>query len=142
MAMTENDKIAKYGPVVQLVASHSRPGEEPHQIRLKDGIHSCDCKGFIFSKAVPKICKHIECYLKQANVKQKVVELTELQIVEKCLKTAGCYDPIKASCDGLGPESFRHKLARLAQAFLPYLGGNGPLEEITSSDIRTIYLDD
>ena len=75
---------------------------------------------------------------------QKVVALTEIQITEKCLRTAGCYDPIKASCGG-SHEAFQHKLARLAQAFLPYLGGNGPIEESSSGsaveEIRTIYLD-
>jgi hypothetical protein len=143
MAMTENDKIAKYGVVVCHVASNTDRTAEPYKIRLKDGIHHCNCKGWIFSKEVPKSCKHIKAYLKENGKTQKVVELTELQITEKCLKTAGCYDPIKESCPT--SEAFQHKLARLAQALLPYFGGNRPEEEMTNGhpeDIRTIYLDD
>lgn len=139
--MTENDKIAKYGVVVQLVMSHSKPDEGAHAIRMKDGVYACDCKGWVFSKSVPKTCKHIDFYLKQAKVSQKVVELTEIQITEKCLKTAGCYDAVKNDCPTL--EAFQHKLARLAQALLPYFGGNGPaLAMDTTNDIRTIWLDD
>ena len=144
MAMTENDKIVKYGVVVCHVQSRTDPGEEPYKIRLKDGIHHCNCKGWIFSKEVPKSCKHIKAYLAENGKQQKVVALTEIQITEKCLRTAGCYDPIKASCGG-SHEAFQHKLARLAQAFLPYLGGNGPIEESSSGsaveEIRTIYRD-
>jgi hypothetical protein len=142
MAMTENDKIVKYGVVVCHVASHTSPGEEPYKIRLKDGIHHCNCKGFVFSKEVPKSCKHIKRYLQEAGKTQKVVELTELQITEKCLRTAGCYEPIERSCESR--QAFQHKLARLAQALLPYFGGNGPVEErsTNSGDIRTIFLED
>lgn len=139
MAMTENDKITKYGPVVCHVQSRTEPGEEPYKIRLKDGIHHCNCKGWIFSKEVPKSCKHIKAYLAEKGKTQKVVEQTELQITEKCLRTAGCYEPIKDSCPTT--EAFNHKLARLAQALLPYFGGNGPVEETRSDDIRTIFLD-
>jgi hypothetical protein len=141
MAMTENDKIAKYGPVVCHVASHTTPGDEPYKIRLKDGIHHCNCKGWIFSKEVPKSCKHIKAYLAANGKTQKVVQLTEIQIAEKCLRSAGCYDPIKNSC--ASTEAFQHKLARLAQELLPYFGGNGPVDNLAAAndDIRVIYLD-
>ncbi|MFA5767308.1 MAG: hypothetical protein WC919_05270 [Candidatus Paceibacterota bacterium] len=143
MAMTENDKIAKYGVVVCHVQSRTDPGEEPYKIRLKDGIHHCNCKGWIFSKEVPKSCKHIKAYLAEKGKTQKVAEVTEQEIVEKCLRTAGCYDPIKDSC--ADSRALHHKLARLAQALLPYFGGNGPVEATSSrpmvEEIRTIYLD-
>ncbi|MFA5379340.1 MAG: hypothetical protein WC455_26525 [Dehalococcoidia bacterium] len=142
MAMTENDKIVKYGVVVCHVASNTDRTAIPYKIRLKDGIHHCDCKGYIFSKEVPKSCKHIKAYLKENGKTQQVAELTELQITEKCLHSAGCYDPIRSSCES--QEAFKHKLARLAQALLPYFGGNGPATEspIFNPDIvRTIYLD-
>ncbi|MFA5766469.1 MAG: hypothetical protein WC919_00910 [Candidatus Paceibacterota bacterium] len=141
MAMTENDKIQKYGPVVFRFASRSS-GEE-YLIRLKEGIHHCNCKGFIFSKEVPKSCKHIKAYFVENGKTQKVAELTDVQIVEKCLRTAGCYDPIKASCES--SQAFQHKLLRLAQAFTPYFGGTGPALDTTALPevgvIRTIYLD-
>jgi hypothetical protein len=142
MAMTENDKIAKYGVVVCHVQSRTTPGEEPYKIRLKDGIHHCNCKGYVFSKEVPKSCKHIKAYLAENGKTQKTVELTEVQITEKCLRTAGCYDPIRMSC--VSNEAMQHKLARLAQALLPYFGGNGPEEDLPMAKpgiIRTIYLD-
>jgi hypothetical protein len=140
MAMTENDKIAKYGVVVCHVQSRTDPGEEPYKIRLKDGIHHCNCKGWIFSKEVPKSCKHIKAYLAEKGKTQQVAELTEIQITEKCLRTAGCYEPIRNSC--ADSKAFQHKLTRLAQALLPYLGGGGPVEEVGGDEIvRTIYLD-
>jgi len=142
MAMTENDKIQKYGVVVCHVQSRTDPGEEPYKIRLNDGIHHCNCKGWIFSKEVPKSCKHIKAYLAENGKTQKTIELTEVQIIEKCLRTSGCYDPIKASC--VSGEAMQHKLARLAQALLPYFGGNGPEEDLPVAKpgiIRTIYLD-
>lgn len=144
--MTENDKIARYGVIVCHVGSHTKPEKTPYEIRLKDGIHTCNCTGFVMSKEVPKSCKHIKEFLRQGGVKQKAVELTELQITEKCLRTAGCYDPIKESIRtplaGMSLEAtFQHKIARLAQALLPYFGGNGPIEENRSDDIRTIFLD-
>jgi hypothetical protein len=149
MAMTENDKIAKYGVVVCHVASHTERDAEPYKIRLKDGIHHCNCKGWVFSKDVPKTCKHIKAYLADKGKTQKVAELSDVQIVEKCLRTAGCYEPIKDSCRvplaGMSLEAtFQHKLARLVQALMPYFGGNGPIEDTASTAepvIRTIYLD-
>ena len=138
--MTENDKIARYGAIVQLVGSHTKPDKVPYEVRLKEGVHSCNCTAFVMSKEVPKSCKHIKAYLVEKGKTQKVVELTEIQVTEKCLRTAGCYDTIKDSC--ISPQAFQHKLARLAQALLPYFGGNGPVEEAAASnDIRTIYLD-
>jgi hypothetical protein len=146
--MTENDKIARYGAIVQLVGSRTKPDKTPYEVRLKDGIHSCNCTGFVMSKEVPKSCKHIKGYLVEKGKTQKVAELTEVQIVEKCLRTAGCYDPIKDSVrvalTGMTLEAtFKHKLERLAQALLPYFGGNGPVENTFSSEpvVRTIYLD-
>ena len=145
--MTENDKIQKYGVVVCHVASHTDPGEEPYKIRLKEGIHHCNCKGWIFSKEVPKCCKHIKAYLREKGTTQKVVELSEIQITEKCLRTAGCYDSIKDSCQPspgqTAQQALQHKLARLAQALLPYFGGNSPVEVTAAmpDTIRTIYLD-
>ena len=141
--MTENDKIARYGVVVCHVASHTHRDKEPYQIRFKEGIHTCNCTGFVMSKEVPKSCKHIKAFLQQGGMTQKTVELTEIQITEKCLRTAGCYDPIRVSCDG--SMAFQHKLARLAQALLPYFGGNGPASSLPDSTapeiVRTIYLD-
>jgi len=144
MAMTENDKIAKYGVVVCHVQSRTDPGEEPYKIRLKDGIHHCNCKGWIFSKEVPKSCKHIRAYLAENGKTQKVAELSDVEIVEKCLRTAGCYNPLKDSCRG-DSTVLQHKLKRLAQALTPYFGGNGPVLDTaaipTEGVVRTIYLD-
>jgi hypothetical protein len=143
MAMTENDKIAKYGVVVCHVQSRTDPGEEPYKIRLKDGIHHCNCKGWIFSKEVPKSCKHIKAYLAENGKTQKVAELTDVQIVEKCLRTAGCYEPIKVACES--SQALQHKLLRLAQALTPYFGSTGPALDTAALPaegvIRTIYLD-
>ena len=140
--MTENDKIARYGAIVQLVGSRTKPDQKPYEVRIKDGIHSCNCTGFVMSKEVPKSCKHIKAYLAEKGKTQKVAEVTEQQIVEKCLRTAGCYDPIKDSC--IDSRALQHKLARLAQALLPYFSGNSPVETSTTAfddEIRTIYLD-
>lgn len=142
MAMTENDKIKKYGPIVCHV--RSRTTDDEYQIRRKDGIHHCNCKGFVFSKEVPKCCKHIKAFLADNAITQQVAKLDELQITEKCLRTAGCYDPIKMSC--ADSAAFQHKLKRLAQALMPYFGGNGPVDETTvkpviEEEIRTIWFD-
>lgn len=137
MAMSENDKIKKYGPVVCHVKS--RESGDEYQIRLKDGVHHCNCRGFIFSKEVPKSCKHIKAFLEQNGTRQKAAELTEVQITERCLRTAGMYDTLKENCkDAFG---FQHQLSRLAQALTPYFGGSGPVESAASDDIRVIFFD-
>jgi hypothetical protein len=142
--MTENDKIARYGAIVQLVGSRSKPDQKPYEVRFKDGVHSCNCTGFVMSKEVPKSCKHIKAYLVEKGKTQKAVELTEIQITEKCLRTAGCYDPLKESCISL--QAFQHKVARLALALMPYLGGQNPdavaSNECSGDDVRLITLDD
>ena len=154
MAMTENDKIVKYGVIVCHVQSRTESDAEPYKIRLKDGIHHCNCKGWIFSKEVPKSCKHIKAFLKENGKTQKVAELNELQIVEKCLKTAGLYDiirqafvrdiPVRNTAQSLAESNqFRLHLARLAQALLPHFNGQAGMEAISiSTDIRLIYLED
>ena len=154
MAMTENDKIAKYGVVVQLVASRTKPDKKPYEIRKKDGVYACNCTGWVFSKEIPKGCKHIKCYLDSGNLQQKAIQLTELQIVEKCLKTAGLYDilrqafvrdiPDRNTTQSLAESnSFKLHLARLAQALLPHFNGKAEMEAISvSTDIRLIYLED
>lgn len=142
MAKTENEKIAQYGPVVQLVASRTTPGKKPYEIRLREGVYACNCTAWIFSKEVPKGCKHIKYYLSVMQSVQKAVQITELQIVSKCLKTSGLYDLIRMASQT--EQAFQHKLARLAQALLPYLGGAGePAEAVSvSGDVRLIYLED
>jgi len=142
MAKTENEKIAQYGPVVQLVASRTTPGKKPYEIRLKDGVYACNCTAWIFSKIVPKDCKHLKYYFSVLQRVQKVVQLTELQIVSKCMKTAGLYDVVRSVSQT--EEAFQHKLARLAQALLPYFGGAGePAESVSGcGDVRLIYLED
>jgi hypothetical protein len=142
MAKTENEKIAQYGPVVQLVASRTTPGKKPYEIRLKEGVYACNCTAWVFSKEVPKSCKHLRYYFSVMSQTQKAVQLTELQIVSKCLKTSGLYDLIRMASQT--EQAFQHKMARLAQALLPYFGGAGePVECMSSnSDVRLIYLED
>jgi len=143
MAKTENEKIAQYGPIVQMVASRTTPGKKPYEIRLKDGVYACNCTAWIFSKAVPKDCKHLNFYFSVMDRTQKAVQLTELQIVSKCMKTAGLYDVVRMA--SLTEQAFQHKLSRLAQALLPWLGGPGEPEAAVangSGDVRLIYLED
>jgi len=135
--------------IVCHVRSHTTDDE--YLIRRKEGIHHCNCKGFIFSKEVPKCCKHIKTSLAEQNITQKVAKLTEQQIVEKCLKTAGIYEMIKQTCNraGAGHDAVNKHVARLAQALMPYFGGGGPVDETTvakqqsfvEDEVRTIWFD-
>jgi len=53
MAMTEADKVTRYGPVVCRMNSVSQP-EKVYEVRYLDGKYSCGCKGWIFKKR----CRH------------------------------------------------------------------------------------
>lgn len=57
--MTPAEKLAKYGPVIMECNSKSQP-DKTHFVRCKDGICSCACKSWIFSRAKPKRCKHTD----------------------------------------------------------------------------------
>jgi len=57
--VTPAEKLAKYGPVIMECSSKSQP-DKTHFVRCKDGICSCTCKSWIFSRATPKRCKHTD----------------------------------------------------------------------------------
>ncbi len=57
MAMTEADKIQKYGPIVAKVNSNSDP-DKIWDVRMRGGVYNCGCKGWIFSKESPRSCRH------------------------------------------------------------------------------------
>lgn len=57
--MTPAEKLAKYGPIVLECNSRSEP-DKTHFVRCKDGVYSCNCKGWIFNREKPKRCKHTD----------------------------------------------------------------------------------
>ena len=57
--MTPGEKLAKYGPIVLECNSKSEP-DKTHFVRCKDGVLSCNCKGWIFNRESPKRCKHTD----------------------------------------------------------------------------------
>jgi len=57
--MTPGEKLAKYGPIVLECNSKSEP-DKTHFVRCKDGILSCNCRGWIFNRNNPKRCKHTD----------------------------------------------------------------------------------
>ena len=57
--MTPGEKLAKYGPIVLECNSKSEP-DKTHFVRCKDGVFSCNCRGWIFNREKPKRCKHTD----------------------------------------------------------------------------------
>ena len=57
--MTPGEKLAKYGPIVLECISRSEP-DKTHFVRCKDGVLSCNCRGWIFNRDKPKRCKHTD----------------------------------------------------------------------------------
>lgn len=58
--MTSQDKDARYGPVVLWCKSKSKPDQAPYEVRMKNGVHSCNCKSWIFNRDKPKHCRHTD----------------------------------------------------------------------------------
>ena len=58
-AMTPAEKLAKYGPIVLECNSKSQP-DKTYFVRCKDGVHSCNCKSWVFNRDKPKRCKHTD----------------------------------------------------------------------------------
>lgn len=48
--------------LLSTVSSDSRPAEYKIRRRLADGVLHCECMAYVFSKASPKSCKHLEAY--------------------------------------------------------------------------------
>ena len=102
--MTEESKELKYGPVVARVTSKSSP-DKVYEVRRKDRVYSCNCKGWIFSKDQPRRCRHtdaalrMECYVaveptrraaavrRRAGVGEK--KTRDQQVVEQVLTAGG-----------------------------------------------------
>jgi len=57
--MIQDQVEARYGPVIAVVNSRSLP-EKAYSVRSKDGVISCNCKGWIFNKEVPRRCRHVD----------------------------------------------------------------------------------
>jgi hypothetical protein len=47
---------------VTTVESDQEPGKQYEIARLPDGHLACACMAYVFNKAKPKTCKHIEAY--------------------------------------------------------------------------------
>jgi len=50
----------RYGPVVLECFSRSDPDKDPYRVRCKDGLFTCNCKGWIFNRDRPKRCRHTD----------------------------------------------------------------------------------
>lgn len=139
MAMTENDKIAKYGPIVSFVGSMSHKDKKPYEIRCKDGIHTCNCGGFPFSKEIPKSCKHIRFYL--GDKAQRATVAVESRIVTSLLTAAGLIGKLK---DLLGAAGYNRAVEMMATHLKPHLGVNPqPIANVgADDDVRLLMLDD
>jgi len=49
----------RYGGVVLCCNSKSQP-DKVYNVRMKNGLLSCNCKGWIFNREIPKRCKHTD----------------------------------------------------------------------------------
>ena len=62
--MTTQDIERRYGKVVLECASKSEPSKKPYQVRLLDGVFSCNCMGFATCRTPDAIghkrCKHTD----------------------------------------------------------------------------------
>jgi hypothetical protein len=81
--MSPDQVTQKYGPVLAVVNSRSEP-EKTYNVRRKDGVLSCNCKGWIFNKQTPRRCKHIDAVqsMNDRMAKQVVFDLAA-EIAEK-----------------------------------------------------------
>jgi hypothetical protein len=68
MAMTEQEKLFKYGPVVAIVQSGSQP-DKKYEVRHHSGTntYSCQCKGW----AIRKVCTHTRVTSGDTTIKIK-----------------------------------------------------------------------
>lgn len=57
--MTPSEKLSKYGPIVMECLSKSDL-DKTYYVRCKDGVYSCNCRGWIFNKDRPKRCRHTD----------------------------------------------------------------------------------
>jgi len=57
--MTMDQVEVRYGPVIAVVNSRSSP-DKSYSVRSKDGLISCNCKGWIFNKESPRRCRHVD----------------------------------------------------------------------------------
>ena len=73
--MTQFQVEAKYGPVWCVVRS-SRDPNEKYEVRRKDGVFSCRCKGWIFSKKSPRTCRHCDEARRRENEETRATATT------------------------------------------------------------------
>lgn len=83
MAMTEADKVARYGLVVCRVNSKSDPGKK-YAVRQKEGSLSCNCKGWIFNRATPKRCRHTDAVPQGEPSGRAAMRHSARRIIDEC----------------------------------------------------------
>ena len=157
MAMTENDKIEKYGPVVSIVQSASDPSKQ-REIRTKDGvIHTCPCTAFVMDRkkaeAAGRIqtCKHIEFYLKKKGERDTRLAHTceiEKKMLSECFAAVGIVGIIR---DAVGNVAYENKLHVMAMNLKGKITGTGKTAAEAAAavsgscgedDLRVLVLED
>jgi hypothetical protein len=162
MAMTEQDKIDKYGPVVCLVRSASDPTKQ-REIRTKDGtIHTCACTGFVMDRKKAEAehrlqtCKHVNFYLKKKGEHDQRMSAgieTEKTIISGMLAAVGLVGTIR---EAVGNRIYENKLELMARHLKPHITGKDATKAATAAieaglaagascgedDLRVLVLDD
>ncbi len=99
----------RYGPVVATVNSRSAP-DQCYQVRNKNNILSCNCKGFIFSRDRPKRCRHTDVVARNLSAESQSKDRAVV-ICEELLDVIGHNVPLGT-------------LQRMAGCLRPYLSVN------------------
>ena len=118
--MTSDQIEERHGPVVLECASKSKPGDKPYEVRRKAGRLSCNCKGWIFSRSVPKECKHT----RTASGMLLSGELTVTEIVNNLQE----YERKKAAARKI-EEARRNSESSSTIKLLPPSGADGPTSQ-------------
>ena len=165
MAMTENDKIEKYGPLVSQVKSGDpkKADRDPYEIRTKDGvIHSCNCTAFVMDRKKAEdagriqTCKHIEFYLKKKGERDARLAQTcevEKKMLSECFAAVGIVGIIR---DAVGNVAYENKLHVMAMNLKGKITGTGKTAATTAAaeaaaavsgscgedDLRVLVLED
>ena len=107
--MTEADKVARYGPVVQRFNSASLP-DIIYDVRYLSGVYTCNCKGWIFNRDKPKHCRHTDYLQADKSFKSEKIQTDWASLKSEKIESQRspvwltCEEMLLAGLEGIGME--------------------------------------